>query len=113
MSAKHTVGRSPPAKRKGRTARGTKTDKTKTDWARVDGLDEAGIDAAARDDADAQPTDAAFWADAALAMPEPKVPLSLRLDRDVLDWFKAQGRGYQTRINTVLRAYMSARRRTG
>jgi uncharacterized protein (DUF4415 family) len=35
----------------------------------------------------------------------PKAAISLRLDADVLDWFKAQGPGYQTRINAVLRAY--------
>jgi uncharacterized protein (DUF4415 family) len=39
-----------------------------------------------------------------------KAAISLRLDADVLDWFKAQGGGYQTRINAVLRAYMEAAR---
>jgi uncharacterized protein (DUF4415 family) len=34
-----------------------------------------------------------------------------RLDAEVLDWFKAQGRGYQERINSLLRAYMEAKRR--
>jgi len=37
-----------------------------------------------------------------------KAAISLRLDADVLDWFRAQGTGYQTRINAVLRAYMEA-----
>lgn len=37
-----------------------------------------------------------------------KAAVSLRLDADVLDWFKARGAGYQTRINAVLRAYMDA-----
>lgn len=37
-----------------------------------------------------------------------KAAISLRLDAEVLDWFKAQGSGYQTRINAVLRAYMEA-----
>lgn len=37
-----------------------------------------------------------------------KVQLTLRLDADVLDWFKAQGKGYQTRINRVLKAYKEA-----
>ncbi len=37
-----------------------------------------------------------------------KAAISLRLDADVLDWFKAQGPGYQTRINAVLRAYKEA-----
>ncbi len=42
-----------------------------------------------------------------------KAQLTLRLDSDVLAWFKAQGRGYQTRINALLRAYMEANRRHG
>jgi uncharacterized protein (DUF4415 family) len=37
-----------------------------------------------------------------------KASISLRVDQDVLDWFKAQGAGYQTRINTVLRAFRDA-----
>lgn len=38
----------------------------------------------------------------------PKSQLTLRLDKDVLDWFRKQGQGYQTRINALLRAYMDA-----
>ena len=37
-----------------------------------------------------------------------KASISLRVDQDVLQWFKAQGSGYQTRINTVLRAFRDA-----
>ena len=37
-----------------------------------------------------------------------KASISLRVDQDVLEWFKAQGSGYQTRINTVLRAFRDA-----
>ena len=37
-----------------------------------------------------------------------KASISLRVDQDVLEWFKAQGAGYQTRINTVLRAFRDA-----
>jgi uncharacterized protein (DUF4415 family) len=39
-----------------------------------------------------------------------KASISLRIDADVLEWFKAQGSGYQTRINAVLRAYREAAR---
>lgn len=39
-------------------------------------------------------------------MPTPKALLSLRLDTDVVEWFKAQGSGYQSRMNAVLKAYM-------
>ncbi len=38
----------------------------------------------------------------------PKGSVSLRIDQDVLDWFKAQGPGYQTRINMILRAFRDA-----
>jgi uncharacterized protein (DUF4415 family) len=40
-----------------------------------------------------------------------KLPLTVRLDEDVLLWFRAQGKGYQTRINAVLRSYMQAHKR--
>ena len=49
-----------------------------------------------------------FLAGAMLVHPKPKKPISLRVDQDVLRWFKAQGPRYQSRMNAVLRAYMSA-----
>ncbi len=42
-----------------------------------------------------------------------KKPVALRLDADVLDWMKAQGKGYQSRINAILRAYYEAHRKDG
>ena len=48
-----------------------------------------------------------FWTEAKLVHPVPKKPISLRVDEDVLQWFKAQGPRYQSRINAVLRAYMA------
>ena len=39
-----------------------------------------------------------------------KAQVTLRVDSDVLEWFKSQGRGYQTQINTLLKAYMEAHR---
>ena len=47
-----------------------------------------------------------FFARAELRLPEPKQSVTIRLDADVVEWFKAQGKGYQTRINAVLRRYM-------
>ena len=44
-------------------------------------------------------------------MPSAKKYISLRTDSDVLDWFKATAKGYQTRINPVLRAYVESRKR--
>ena len=49
-------------------------------------------------------------ASAALVSAPPKEHVTLRLDVDVLKWFRSQGKGYQTQINTLLRAYMEARR---
>lgn len=49
-----------------------------------------------------------FFAGAVLVHTKPKKPISLRVDQDVLRWFKAQGPRYQSRMNAVLRAYMSA-----
>ncbi|MDE0300438.1 MAG: BrnA antitoxin family protein [Candidatus Poribacteria bacterium] len=83
---------------------------TQTDWEQVKNMTEADIDAAAASDPDAQPTDEAFWKDARIVIPQPKRAISMRVDGDVLAWFKSQGRGYQTRINAVLRAYMEAHR---
>jgi uncharacterized protein (DUF4415 family) len=52
-----------------------------------------------------------FWDEAVMVYPEPKEPISLRVDREVLSWFRDQGPGYQTRMNVVLRSYMEARTR--
>jgi uncharacterized protein (DUF4415 family) len=51
--------------------------------------------------------DDTFFARAQLHVP-PKKAVTMRLDADVLTWLKEQGQGYQTRINTLLRAYMQA-----
>ncbi len=50
------------------------------------------------------------WTSARIVTPEPKQMVSIRLDPDVLAFFRSHGKGYQTRINAVLRAYMEARR---
>ena len=50
-----------------------------------------------------------FWDDATVVEPPAKQPISLRVDSDVLEWFKTQGPRYQSRINAVLRSYMSQR----
>lgn len=56
---------------------------------------------------------AGFFETAVLVDPVPKQPISLRVDEDVLAWFKAQGPRYQSRMNGVLRAYMVAMRQRG
>jgi uncharacterized protein (DUF4415 family) len=48
-----------------------------------------------------------FWDTADLVLPVPKQAISLRVDQDVLDWFRKLGPRYQTRMNAVLRSYMT------
>ncbi len=49
------------------------------------------------------------WITTKVPTPRRKARASLRIDADVLDWFRAQGRGYQTRINAILRSYFEQR----
>jgi len=58
------------------------------------------------DYSDIPPLGKSFFKKARAAWPPAKKQLSIRLDADVLDWLKSQGRGYQTRINRILRAAM-------
>lgn len=53
-----------------------------------------------------------FWNEATVVEPPIKQPISLRVDADVLEWFKTQGPRYQSRINAVLRSYMRQRRQS-
>ncbi|MBS0287999.1 MAG: BrnA antitoxin family protein [Proteobacteria bacterium] len=57
---------------------------------------------------DISETDAKFWADAHVVMPKHKVHISVRLDEDIVDYFKEEGRGYQSRMNAVLRSYVNS-----
>ena len=83
-----------------------------TDHARLAALSEAEIDEMADSDPDHPGLDDAFWA--GVDDPAPgKEAISIKLDRDVLSFFRQEGRGYQTRINAVLRHYMQAKERAG
>jgi uncharacterized protein (DUF4415 family) len=64
-------------------------------------------------DAPERGMDGTFWETAQLVRPDRrKVHTGLRIDADVLDWFKAKGRGWQTRMNAVLRSYYEHERRS-
>ena len=80
------------------------TQQDKTEWSRFDALTDAEIDAAAESDADDPKTDATFWKDASVVIPENIVTIDL----DLLEWFKAQAPDYETQINTVLREYVES-----
>lgn len=82
----------------------------KTDWAAVDAKTEEELEAAIASDPDDPGNDPTFWERAEVIYPAPKARVTMRLDRDILDFFKASGRGYQTRIQAVLRSYVEAHR---
>jgi uncharacterized protein (DUF4415 family) len=92
---------------------GNRAKQLKTDWARVKALTDEEIEAAAKSDPDAAPTDLEFWKGAKLVYPEAKQSVTLRLDREVLAWFKSKGPRYQSRMNAVLKAYVEAHRKNG
>ena len=76
---------------------------SRTDWNRLKKMPDSEIDFS-----DVPKLDKSFFSRAQIRMPKRKKSVSLRLDPDVLDWFKHEGRGYQTRINAILRAYVEA-----
>jgi hypothetical protein len=86
---------------------GKVSDMNSTDWERLRSRTDQQIRRAIEDDSDVQPTDAAFWKDAHVVIPQPKQTITIRLDADLLAWLRRQ-KGYQTRINAVLRSYMNA-----
>lgn len=81
----------------------------KSDWKRVAALSEAEIETAISTDADEAET-IFDWSKASIDLPQPKAVLNMRIDRDVLDFFRRQGKGYQTKINAVLRSYVEQAR---
>ena len=67
-----------------------------------------------RADAPAHAIDAEFWNNARVIMPSSgKTSVHLKLDTEVLEWFKASGRGHLTRMNAVLKSYVDARKQQG
>jgi uncharacterized protein (DUF4415 family) len=77
----------------------------KSDLKRIDAMGDEDIDYS-----DIPELDDDFFKNAEVVMPPGKKPVTIRLDEDVLNWMKAQGKGYQSRINAVLRAYYEAHR---
>ena len=77
--------------------------KSKTDWKAFDALKDADIDYS-----DNPELDDAFFKNATLILPQKKQSITLRLDPEILDFFKAKGPCYQTRMNSVLKTYVKA-----
>ena len=95
MSAKHTRKRSQVAEA---APRG------RADLRRLRGVREREIERTSPEELARLPAD--FWDDAELVIPAAKRAISLRVDEDVLEWFRSLGPRYQTRMNAVLRSYM-------
>ena len=100
MSGKHTL-KPPKAER---SARG------RADLDRLRKMTEEEIAATSPPELAGLPDD--FWDAAVVVVPQLKEAISLRVDKDILEWFRAQGPRYQTRMNAVLRSYMMATERS-
>ena len=83
---------------------------SKTDWEKIDSKSDEELTQNAISDPDNPPIDEDFFARAKrVNSPQTKQQITLRIDSDILDWFKKQGKGYQTMMNAVLRAYKDSR----
>ena|ERR1700688_384526 len=89
----------------GRIGRG----ESKSDWKRAKAMPQAEVEHLA--DREDGPLPAGWESTAVIGLPPTKQAIHIRLDADVLAWFKGTGKGYQTRINNVLRAFVESRRR--
>lgn len=54
--------------------------------------------------------DEEWFKNAVLVMPDKKIPVSLRLDKEIVDWFKKQGKGYQSQMNAVLKTFVRSQK---
>ena len=77
----------------------------------IQAMRESGLDKTHPDAPEAESLGAEFWKSANVVLPSGKTSVHLRLDSDVVEWFKAHGKGHLTRMNAVLRAYVDAHQR--
>ncbi len=80
---------------------------SRTDWKRVKAMPQEEVERLA--DEEEGPLPENWESTIVIGLPPRKLDVHIRLDVDVLDWFRAQGKGYQTRINAVLRAFVQSR----
>lgn len=85
----------------------------RSDLARVDAMPEAELERSVAADPDWRDVPRDWYRGAEAVVPRPKVPVTIRLDADLVDHFRDQGRGWQTRMNAVLRAYADAVKKAG
>jgi uncharacterized protein (DUF4415 family) len=81
---------------------------SQSNWAKFDSLTDEDIDRSIADDPDWKGLEEIDWSKAEIVEPIGKQAISIRLDQDVLAFFKQAGTGYQSRINAVLKSYVSA-----
>src|ERR1035438_8569536 len=80
----------------------------RTDWSKANAVTGKKLEASIRadpGDIQGEPD----WAQAVIGIPAPKDHINIRIDHDVLEWFKTSGKGYQTLMNNVLRAFVMSR----
>jgi len=82
---------------------------SRTNLARIDAMTEAELEQVIASDPDWADIPENWYEQAEAVMPKPKVPVSIRLDADVIEYFRSTGRGWQTRVNAILRAYRDIR----
>jgi uncharacterized protein (DUF4415 family) len=80
-----------------------------TEWKQIRSLKDKAIRKALEADPEVRPTSVAFWKSAKVVLPRATQTVTLRLDADLLAWLRRQ-KGYQTRVNAVLRTYMEAQK---
>jgi uncharacterized protein (DUF4415 family) len=80
----------------------------RTDWRKASAMTGKKLEASIRADPD-DIREEPDWTQAVMGIPVPKDHINIRVDHDVLEWFKASGRGYQTLMNKVLRAFVKSR----
>ena len=81
----------------------------RTDWSKAARITGARLDASIRSDPDENHGEP-DWTQAVVGIPAPKDHINIRIDHDVLEWFKSNGKGYQTLMNNVLRAFVQTRK---
>ena len=80
----------------------------RTNWDKVDAVTRTKLEESIRadvDDVKGEP----HWTQAIVGIPAPKDHINIRIDHDVLHWFRSNGKGYQTLMNNVLRAFVQSR----
>jgi uncharacterized protein (DUF4415 family) len=83
----------------------------RTDWAKIDATTAKELEASIAADPD-DVHEELDWSQSVKGLPPRKEHINIRVDADVLSWFRETGKGYQTRINNVLRAFVESRKHT-